>query len=253
VNRWTKSIRVTMAAGVVWAAAGVLFAQPRIGVGIGYPGPYGGYISVDSSLRILVQPKNAAVYVDGYFAGLVDEFDGVFQRLHVTPGRHEIVIFLDGYRSLHQQLYLSPNGTTKISGTLERLGPGEPGEAAPHPLEPPDTGQGAGVRGLDPRWGGPRGPRPRGPVEPEDADASRGRHGPVRGTLSLRVQPAATDVTIDGQPWAGPDDDTRLLVPLADGRHVVEVRKRGYRGFVTEIDVRNGQTVPLNISLTPEP
>src|SRR5215210_4971661 len=66
------------------------------------------YAEPESNLRVNVQPKEASVYVDGYFAGTVEEFDGRFQRLHVLPGEHEIVVYLEGYRSLKQRLYLSP-------------------------------------------------------------------------------------------------------------------------------------------------
>jgi hypothetical protein len=30
---------------------------------------------------VLATPKEAAVYVDGFYAGVVDDFDGVFQSL----------------------------------------------------------------------------------------------------------------------------------------------------------------------------
>ena len=91
MKRWTRIIRVTTSACVVWAAAGVARGQPRVGVGIGlgYPAPYGRYISADSSLRILVQPKNAAVYVDGYFVGLPSR-----DQLFVLPVVKEAVVFL---------------------------------------------------------------------------------------------------------------------------------------------------------------
>ena len=34
---------------------------------------------------MLVDPAEARVYVDGYYAGTVDDFDGLFQRLNVSP------------------------------------------------------------------------------------------------------------------------------------------------------------------------
>ena len=53
-----------------------------------YPPPYRyGFGQPDSSVRVEVKPKEAEVFVDGYYAGIVDDFDGVFQRLRVTPGR----------------------------------------------------------------------------------------------------------------------------------------------------------------------
>ena len=45
---------------------------------------------------------------------------------------HEIVVYLDGYRSLRQRLYVSPNSTRKIEGTLEKLAAGEPVHEASH-------------------------------------------------------------------------------------------------------------------------
>ena len=39
-------------------------------------------IVADSSMRLQVKPLDTMVFVDGYFAGIVDDFDGTFQRLH---------------------------------------------------------------------------------------------------------------------------------------------------------------------------
>jgi hypothetical protein len=99
-----------------------------------YP-PYPSYrwAAPESSLRVNVKPKEASVYVDGFFAGKVEEFDGKFQRLHVLPGEHEIVVYLEGYRSLKQRLYLSPDSTRTVDGTLEKLSPGEAQEPQPEP------------------------------------------------------------------------------------------------------------------------
>jgi hypothetical protein len=120
------------------AAAGILLAasaEAQFRFPLPYPAGYG-YVP-ESDLRIEVTPKDASVYVDGYFAGLVDEFDGTFQRLHVTPGQHEITIYLQGYRTIREKLYLSPRGSRKIERTMERLAPGESSEPVPEPVEPP--------------------------------------------------------------------------------------------------------------------
>ncbi len=95
------------------------------------------YLGLESHVRLAFTPREATVYVDGYFAGRVDDYDGTFQRLHVEAGPHEIVIYLKGYRSTSEKLYLSPNATRKLSGKLEPLGPGEPDEPLPVPLSPP--------------------------------------------------------------------------------------------------------------------
>jgi hypothetical protein len=95
----------------------------------------------EAELKIKVEPeeaKNASVFVDGYFAGTVDEFDGAFQRLRVLPGQHEIVVYLEGYRSIKERLYLGPSMSRKLERTMEKLGPGEPNEPKPEPIEPPE-------------------------------------------------------------------------------------------------------------------
>ncbi len=69
------------------------------------------------------------------------------------------------------------------------------------------------------------------------------------GTLSVRVQPDGADIVVDGDRWSGPEGQERLFIELPEGRHVVEIRKSGFRTYVTEIDVRRGETASLNVSL----
>jgi PEGA domain len=56
-------------------------------------------------------------------------------------------------------------------------------------------------------------------------------------------------VLIDGERWEGPADDEALVVQIAPGAHRIEVSKDGYRSYTGQIDVRAGQTAPINISL----
>ena len=139
VVRHVGLLTLALAALAIWqTAAQAQFRYPPV------PGyPYGShrYASPEADLRVQVTPKEASVYVDGYFAGVVDDFDGVFQRLRVLPGQHEIVVHLEGHRSIRERLYLGPNTTRKIQGALERLAPGEPDEPKPEPIASPDPPQ----------------------------------------------------------------------------------------------------------------
>jgi hypothetical protein len=56
-------------------------------------------------------------------------------------------------------------------------------------------------------------------------------------------------VSIDGEAWRGPEGRDRLIVEVAEGTHTVEIRKSGYRTYVTSVVVRRGDTTPLNVSL----
>ena len=77
-----------------------------LAAGTGYAGGYGtgGGRSTrgmaESGLKLKVTPSNAQVFVDGYFAGEVDEFDGTFQRLPLSAGTHRIEVRADGYEPL---------------------------------------------------------------------------------------------------------------------------------------------------------
>jgi hypothetical protein len=245
--RLSKPLALVAVLVMAWpSAARAQFGYPRP-----YPPPYGyRYAEPDSSLRVSVKPKQAAVYVDGYFAGTVDDFDGAFQRLHVIPGEHDIVIYLQGYRSIRQRLYLSPNGNRKITGTMEKLLPGEAEEPPPVPAEPPQGAERVPPppnpfpgRGAMPP---PRGPRPPDLPPPPPAGSEQSPRG---GSLVIRIQPADADVLIDGEHWRGPSGDERLVVSLAEGRHQLEVRKEGYQPFTSEVEVRRNESVPLNVNL----
>ena len=216
-------------------------------------GYYPAFIGPEADLRILAKPTNAEVYVDGYFAGIVDEFDGFFQRLHVTPGQHEITLHLEGYRTANQKLYLPANTTYKLRYNMEKLATGEMAEPPPTPPAAP-----AGVPAQPqpaPPQGAPGRMPPGYPPAPPPAV-----QGPARGpasestgaTLAIRVQPSGADVLIDGEQWQGPEGDERLLVQVSEGSHHIQIHKDGYRRFSTDIHARRGETVPLNVALTSE-
>jgi hypothetical protein len=195
-------------------------------------------------MRIVVMPKEAEVFVDGYHAGTVDDFDGVFQRLHLIPGEHEIAIYLDGYRTIREQLYVGPGSTRTLERQMEKLSPGEPQGPRPSPVEPPDASAPARLP-LPPR-GGP----PPVPFEAPPARAAAPPAGDSRfGTLVIAVRPSDAVVQVDGEEWKGPSRDERLVVQVPEGRHRVEVRKDGYRTHSMEIDLRRGGSEELNVSL----
>ena len=67
------------------------------GYGYGYPASYGhgygyGYGNAYGGVRIQGAPPDAEVLADGYYVGIVDDFDGAFQRLELEPGAHSIEI-----------------------------------------------------------------------------------------------------------------------------------------------------------------
>jgi hypothetical protein len=221
-----------------------------------YP-PLYGYGYAEAAVRFEVTPKEAEVYVDGYYAGVVDDFNGVFQRLRVEPGEHEIELYLDGYKPVRQKVYLTPDNTFKIRYTMERLAAGEQGEPRPQPVNPPPAAQGGAQPPAQqppmrqPPMRGPAGRRmPPPPQQTPDNSAPRGgQTTSAYGALAIRVQPADAEISIDGDNWRGPGGQERLVIEVAEGSHTVEIRKAGYRTYVTQAEVRRGETTPINVSL----
>jgi hypothetical protein len=213
-----------------------------------YPYPYAPQYADTASVRVQVTPKQAAVYVDGFYAGIVDDFDGVFQHLPLPPGEHEVVLYDAGYRTVHQRLNLSPAATYKIHYDMEKLAAGETSEppptAPPVPPPPPGSAMPPPARGRAGQMPPPPSPPQRGMSVRPDGDF---------GTLVIQVQPAGAEVTIDGERWSGSGNtDEPLRVHVPEGRHRVEIQKDGYRRFSTDVDVRRGETVPVNVSLASE-
>jgi len=200
--------------------------------------PYGyryGLHDLTASLRIDGEPRQAQVFVDGYYAGLVDDFDGVFQRLRLEPGGRTITVFLEGYRTEEQRLYLRPGVDSRIRLTLEPLGPGERSLPPSQPTDDPDAASSA------PFGAGQREVTPRQPAV---------RQAPARfGTLALRVQPADAEVFVDGERWEGAAEQNTFMIQLSEGRHQIEVRRAGMATFTEDVLIRRDRTLTLNVGL----
>jgi hypothetical protein len=220
---------------------------PPYGYGYGYGPGYYGYNA--ANLKVQVEPKNAEVYVDGHLAGIVDHFDGMFQSLMVEAGAHDIVVYLDGYRSIREHLYLNVGSTYRIKGVMEKLAPGEQSEPRP---------QGTVVMRQRPVQAGPEPPDnyppPAPPQEPRVAEPAASIPAVASdskfGQVAIRVQPGDAEVLIDGESWRNPQGADRLVVHLSPGTHRVEIRKEGFDPFVTAVEVKRGETTVLNVSLT---
>ena len=218
-----------------------------------YPYPYGRYYrDYTSSARLQVQPRHAEVFIDGYFVGVVDDFDGWSQRLRVEPGEHELEIYLPGHRSFHQNVLFRPGATLRIEHVMQPLAAGEPEDPRPAPSAQSRTGASPRPPQADPSQGYPptdERQRPGAPVPSPRRGAPPSAQGDEYGSLSIRVQPADADVTVDGESWQSPEAGS-LTLQLSEGVHRVEVRKSGYRTYSAEVRVRRGEATSVNVSLS---
>ena len=68
------------------------------------------------------------------------------------------------------------------------------------------------------------------------------------GTLTMRVQPGSAEVWIDGEQWVSSDSGS-YVIELPEGPHRLQVRESGYQEFSGNVDVRDGETTRLDVSL----
>ena len=219
-----------------------------------YPYPYPGrypyyYYSNEADLRLEVKPRETEVYVDGAMAGIVDDFDGIFQRLHLRPGEHEITLYLPGYRSWSERRYFGPHSDQRILHTMLPLAPGQPDDPRPMRVTPPvqiDDRE----RPYDPR--DPRDPREPRREPPPQRDQPR-TDVPVIdprsfGTLSVSVTPSDAEITLDGQKQSLTSGN-RFVIQLGEGVHHLLIKKNGYDTFETDLQIRRGRTLSFDVNL----
>jgi hypothetical protein len=102
--------------------SGYRYGSPYYGRVYGYSVPSGAYNARHyyGDLRLHIRPSGAAVYVDGYYAGVVDDFDGVFQRLTLEVGPHRVEVEAPGYETRVYDVYVDPSRTLDLRGGLLR-------------------------------------------------------------------------------------------------------------------------------------
>lgn len=69
-------------------------------------------------VRLKMQPRDAQVFVDGNYAGIVDDFDGTFQSLRLQQGGHKIEVHMPGFEDLELDVHVQPGKTITLQETM---------------------------------------------------------------------------------------------------------------------------------------
>ena len=125
-SRWAGP-RIIVPRIITYGAWQPYFYRPSIGLGMhyGYDGlyPFGAVPpvfynpspgAVLGGLRITDAPRDAQVFADGYYVGIVDDFDGFFQHLNLEPGPHRIEIHSPGYQPVAFDVVIQPGQTVTL-------------------------------------------------------------------------------------------------------------------------------------------
>jgi len=113
-----------LASDPFWPFYGNAYGPASYPYGYGSAWPYSEYggtfddFDDAGSLRLQVEPKDAQVYVDGYYAGIVDDFDGHFQHLDLSPRPHHVEIRSPDYQPLAFDVVIQSHHRTDYRGKL---------------------------------------------------------------------------------------------------------------------------------------
>jgi hypothetical protein len=106
--------------------------RPSFGIGVYYGAngyyPYGNtpqaYFDpipgrAYGGVRITGAPRDAQVFADGYYVGIVNDFDGVFQHMNLEAGPHHIEIQEQGYEPITFDVVVQPGQTITYRADLQ--------------------------------------------------------------------------------------------------------------------------------------
>src|SRR5262249_32666232 len=130
-------VAVGVGVGGCWGcypyAYGWGYGYPYWGWGGYYPGP----VYAESAVTLDVRPKDARIFVDGYYVGTVNDS----HHLALPPGPHEVTLKLAGYKTHRFGVYATTGHSVKLRYDLVQGS----GEDAPDELTPPSEEHGPRV------------------------------------------------------------------------------------------------------------
>ena len=79
-----------------------------------------------AELRLDIQPKRAAVFLDDAYVGHGGDFGGRFHSMVVAPGKHRLKVTLDGYRPYEGEINPTASEKSRMKIVLEKAAQPQP-------------------------------------------------------------------------------------------------------------------------------
>jgi len=70
-------------------------------------------------VQLDLEPRRAQVFVDGEYAGVVEDFSGYYHHLMLTAGVHRIEVLMSGYLPLIIEATVAPDRTITYRQSLQ--------------------------------------------------------------------------------------------------------------------------------------
>jgi hypothetical protein len=187
-----------------------------------------------ATVRLVSDPEDARVIVDGKETGTVSDYDDMSERLRLTSGSHEIVIEKAGYVTHRIHLYVQAGEDVKIRHFLDK-GAGETSEVVGAP--PPKLNLKTEVEA----------PQVELETSRERQDAEFDSEPAEPATLTVRVDPEDATVYVDGR-FVGTSEDVDEM-EVSAGTHTIEVVRPGYRSVELQVALEKGKDKSVEVRL----
>lgn len=223
----------------------------------GYYGryPYSSYRSYSTpdwtAIDTDISPEEAEIYLDGRYVGIADDFDGYPDYLYLEPGRYRLEFRLEGYETRSIDIRARRGAKHDIDQKLRRI--------------PGASRYSGSRRDSDPSaqrfWGKSRDssePVTREPIDTEEVYSNReDQRGPdgdreQETRLRLSVDPPDAAVYVDDR-FVGTAEELstrRRGISISPGKHTVTVLRPGLEEKAVSVQVDEGETEDLRVSLS---
>ena len=193
---------------------------------------YGPRYEPTGAIRLKVKPREAEVFIDGYYVGLVDEFDGVFQRLRLEPGPKQLKIRSPGFQTLIVEVRIIAGRTITYEAGMHAGDPGPQPRPEP-PAAVPESTPSENLMGL-----------PVSERAPQQHGVNYKTPPSTLGGILLKVDPSEARIFVDGY-YVGIVNDfdgSRGLI-LESGPKTIKIQADGYEDIVIEVRILPGETM----------
>ncbi len=213
-----------------------------------------------------VSPARTEIYLDGQYVGKVDGFDGWPRYLWLPKGTYDVVLYLDGFKTIARQISVYPGSVIDIDDRMEPGDSVRPEDLASKSHERRDERLGyererrdrleRGERGDDDedwrdRVHRERGYRPDDHSMRDDDDDDEEEIADAKGRLRLDVDPDDASVYLDGR-FVGTASELAMMrggLPVSAGEHKLAVVRPGRKAEEREFQVEAGEEVELEVNL----
>ncbi len=234
---------------------------PPYGYGYGQPGYYGhGEVG---ALDFDVSPARTEIYLDGQYVGKVDGFDGWPRYLWLPKGTYDVVLYLDGFKTIARQISVYPGSVISLDDRMEPGDSVRPEDLASKSHERRDERLSyererrerleRGEPGDDDeedwqdRVRRERGYRPDDRDEEDEAEEIAEQ----KGRLRLEVYPQDASVYLDGH-FVGTGTELTMMrsgLPVSPGEHLLAVVRPGRKAEERSFEVEAGEEIKLELEL----